>query len=326
MKTMARTQLAGHIAWLPRMNTPGIDLSLDPGCYDHPVVILSPRVTVGKVVILTMTSFGDTDLVERHKHARKRRPYLPVFPASPHPDNGIILYLEDLSLPLHRNGWIDTSEPLTVRFDSLIPYNEPEEDFTLSRASYQQLIGYSGFGSSLGKICQVPWRSQAYSPPKDRGPLGADSGSISPNTLSSFYQQSRRVWSEPLAPRPIRDGQNELKRRSWPLSRLRKPCDEEIGQDATALPNQPATNTGQQSWSMSRLREPRDEEVEQAAATHLNRPPSTASKYSGLSHGKACRQDSPACIPFPLVPRETCSSTEQVVESVLRALSVCRMT
>jgi hypothetical protein len=38
--------------WLPPREELSISLSLEEGCYDHPVVILSDRVEDGKVVIL----------------------------------------------------------------------------------------------------------------------------------------------------------------------------------------------------------------------------------------------------------------------------------
>jgi hypothetical protein len=51
---------------------------LDPGCYGHPVVVLSPEAKGGEVAVHIITSFGGKDLAVRHETPRRRRDYLPI--------------------------------------------------------------------------------------------------------------------------------------------------------------------------------------------------------------------------------------------------------
>jgi hypothetical protein len=49
-----RPILAGQILWLPPKEELRIDVGLKDGCYNHPVVVLSPELSNGNVVILTV--------------------------------------------------------------------------------------------------------------------------------------------------------------------------------------------------------------------------------------------------------------------------------
>jgi hypothetical protein len=49
-----RPILAGQILWLPSKEELRIDIGLEDGCYNHPVVVLSPELSNGNVVILTV--------------------------------------------------------------------------------------------------------------------------------------------------------------------------------------------------------------------------------------------------------------------------------
>jgi hypothetical protein len=83
------TTLTGQIWWLPPLdNVGGSGDLLQPGCYGHPVVVLSPEAKGGEVAIHIITSFGGTDLAARHPLPRRRRDYLPIAPPPAHPDNG----------------------------------------------------------------------------------------------------------------------------------------------------------------------------------------------------------------------------------------------
>ncbi|KAI0146448.1 hypothetical protein BJ166DRAFT_64978 [Pestalotiopsis sp. NC0098] len=97
-----RQHLAGYIGWLPPMSTEGVDRSLSDGCYNHPIVILSPLARDGKVVILILTSFDGVDLATKHRSAQIRQRYLPISPSPAHPDNKMLLHLDHSSLPLRK--------------------------------------------------------------------------------------------------------------------------------------------------------------------------------------------------------------------------------
>lgn len=90
-------------------HTTGDACGLKSGCYDHPVLILTPipkatfdRGTTQTVTILIITSFGDQSILERFprpREAKARRKYLPISPADPHPD-----YFEDSPVVLELAG------------------------------------------------------------------------------------------------------------------------------------------------------------------------------------------------------------------------------
>lgn len=195
VEEISQKHLAGYIAWLPPFTTEGIDLSLDKGCYKHPVVILSPSVNQDRVSILTvrsfpwkpsvtwrgadkrnqLTSFGGVDLAARHRFREARKRYLPIAPSRPHPDNGILLHFKDSSLGLRKRTYIHTRVQHTIRFESLRPYRNSGNEYTLSRASYQQLIEYAHFVAPLPDPSQIA------------GPL-AWSGSATAEISTSNYE------------------------------------------------------------------------------------------------------------------------------------------
>ena len=47
--------LAGQIMWLRRRDRIAVETNLEEGCYDHPVVILSPKPRDGGVVMLMVS-------------------------------------------------------------------------------------------------------------------------------------------------------------------------------------------------------------------------------------------------------------------------------
>ncbi|KAK1763109.1 hypothetical protein QBC33DRAFT_550406 [Phialemonium atrogriseum] len=137
----AHLTLAGNIMRLPEKKEPD-NTGLSDGCYGHPVVILSPEESDGKVVILIITSFREVDLSVKHAHSRTvRLEYLPIHPSSTHPDNGTLLYLrEGRSLP--KKSYINTKAPYTLPFSMLEIYVRCGKDFGLTEASYQDLADY----------------------------------------------------------------------------------------------------------------------------------------------------------------------------------------
>jgi hypothetical protein len=65
-------------------------LTIENGIFNHPVVILSKEIYLGKVAIFVVTSFDNTPIERRHHDPVRRQSYLPIHPAS-HPDTSRIL-------------------------------------------------------------------------------------------------------------------------------------------------------------------------------------------------------------------------------------------
>ncbi|KAK3359624.1 hypothetical protein B0T25DRAFT_628977 [Lasiosphaeria hispida] len=116
--------------WLPRQDELALPTGLDVGCHDHPVVILSDKAQRNKVVVLTLTSFGGTDLSTKHPdNPARRSSYLPISPSPPHPDNGIILKLKQ-NARLKKNSYISTETQHTVLLSALRTYTSRDRDPT----------------------------------------------------------------------------------------------------------------------------------------------------------------------------------------------------
>lgn len=91
----------GCILWLP----PRADIgeipdpqlsSRDPAFFDHPILVLGIQITTPQAATVhfaKMTSLGKRSL-EQDVRPSYWDEYLPVFPASPHPNSGIVLRLE----------------------------------------------------------------------------------------------------------------------------------------------------------------------------------------------------------------------------------------
>lgn len=131
------------------MSTEGVDCSLSDGCYNHPIVILSPLARDGKVVILILTSFDGVDLATKHRSAQIRQRYLPISPSPAHPDNKMLLHLDHSSLPLRKASNVNTHALHTIVLTSLHPYSNARDDYVLSASSYQELIKYAKFEAPL---------------------------------------------------------------------------------------------------------------------------------------------------------------------------------
>ncbi|KAG7429229.1 hypothetical protein Forpi1262_v009392 [Fusarium oxysporum f. sp. raphani] len=65
-------------------------LTIESGIFNHPVVILSKEIYLGKVAIFIVTSFDNTPIENRHHDPVRRQSYLPIHPAS-HPDTSCVL-------------------------------------------------------------------------------------------------------------------------------------------------------------------------------------------------------------------------------------------
>ncbi|OTA52754.1 hypothetical protein K449DRAFT_427073, partial [Hypoxylon sp. EC38] len=144
-------QLAGCILWLPSKDElsrdrEDSDSDLEADRCNHPVVVLSPQVEGGKVVYLMMTSLKDKDLEERfRRNPSVRLEHLPIRPCRPHPDNGILLSLEDVTLELRKKSYVKTKKQHRILLNSLLPYERKGPEYVLSRKSYHQLIQYAKF-------------------------------------------------------------------------------------------------------------------------------------------------------------------------------------
>ncbi|KAI1801975.1 hypothetical protein F4811DRAFT_426979 [Daldinia bambusicola] len=141
-------QQAGRILWLPAKTELredcGSDIEADR-C-NHPVVILSPQAEDGKVIYLMITSLKGTELKTRFKHDQNLRlEHIPIRPSHPHPDNGMLLSLEDVALVLRKKSYVKTKTQYKIRVSSLRPYERRGPEYILSRKSYQDLIEYSKF-------------------------------------------------------------------------------------------------------------------------------------------------------------------------------------
>lgn len=141
-----RSYLCGFIMWLPKKEELGFDVGLDNGCYHHPVVILSHQPQHGKVVVLLMTSFNETDLEERHPTNRTARlAHLPIKPCDPHPDNLLCLELGQHVPELRKRSYVNTETQHTIEYKALRPYERRGPDYYLSSSSYRILIDYANF-------------------------------------------------------------------------------------------------------------------------------------------------------------------------------------
>ncbi|KAI1846920.1 hypothetical protein JX265_004889 [Neoarthrinium moseri] len=167
-------QLAGYIAWLPRRDCTNANLGLDEGCYNHPVVIISPLVQGDEVGIFLITSLDDNDLATKYRSKNTRLNYLPIAPSNFHPDNGKLLYLEDQA-KLRKKSYVNTGRQYRVPLSSLHPYCNTGRVFVLDKHSYQELICYAGLN-----VPELDSRVSSSQPIGSSVPLGCSESSLHP--------------------------------------------------------------------------------------------------------------------------------------------------
>ncbi|KAK1752683.1 hypothetical protein QBC47DRAFT_389089 [Echria macrotheca] len=141
------TSLAGQIMWLPSRDNISVPTHLELGCYNHPVVILSPRATNDSVVVLTVTSFGGQDLLVKHpKRKKNRRHYLPIHPSKPHPDSNVLLCVGQ-GRKLRKDSYVCTRSQHSIPLEALRNYEQehPHLRYVLTDESYRELIAHAGF-------------------------------------------------------------------------------------------------------------------------------------------------------------------------------------
>ncbi|KAK4158407.1 hypothetical protein C8A00DRAFT_28687 [Chaetomidium leptoderma] len=147
--SVSRTDLAGLIMWLPQRDGLRKHSELPEGCYGHPVVVLSPQASAtDDVVILILTSFCKTNIIDKYPNNPKRRlTYLPIHPTDPHPDTAAQLHLKNHA-ELELNSYVNTGEKHTIPFGILRPYDRHDTNntlYALTSDSYQQLINHARF-------------------------------------------------------------------------------------------------------------------------------------------------------------------------------------
>ncbi|KPM42502.1 hypothetical protein AK830_g4042 [Neonectria ditissima] len=89
-----QSRLPGRIMWLPKQEQLQYDLTIDDGCYNHPVVILSPYPQDEDVIVLLITSLNGRALQDCRWTVDIRASHLPIHPCDPHPDSSKLLRLE----------------------------------------------------------------------------------------------------------------------------------------------------------------------------------------------------------------------------------------
>ncbi|KAF2123999.1 hypothetical protein P153DRAFT_351626 [Dothidotthia symphoricarpi CBS 119687] len=201
----------GSILWLPPKDEIPIEYhatanSIDDGCFNHPVVVLSVNRARTEVVVLIMTSFGGKDLQERHpRNTQTRSMYIPVHPSKAHPDNDSLLFLRgDGRLP--RNSYVTLNPQRTIHGGILKPLRR--STCTLTTDSYKQLIKRVGFQPppfhNRPPVAQpsqtpLPVREPLYDIPPVRQPLPEYVRPVVPQSrpaISSYPTPGRFTYVE----------------------------------------------------------------------------------------------------------------------------------
>ncbi|KAI1435170.1 hypothetical protein GGR50DRAFT_694499 [Xylaria sp. CBS 124048] len=119
MPGLIQDQIAGCIKWLPpKDELKASELDVDEGCY----------------------------LEQKFPAAhRARSEHLPISPSNAHPDNQILLFLENPSVELKKKSYVKTRDRHSVFLSSLRPYKRHGPDIFLSKRSYKTLVEYVQF-------------------------------------------------------------------------------------------------------------------------------------------------------------------------------------
>lgn len=114
------------------------------------------------------------DLDKRFSHPTVRLEHIPIRPCKPHPDNGMLLSLEDVTLAMRKNSYVKTRTQHRGRLNILRAYDRRGPEYVLSRKSYQELIEYVKFTAPAPH----PGSNAVTSPPR-RGRSGSYSEYVS---------------------------------------------------------------------------------------------------------------------------------------------------
>ncbi|KAJ1322972.1 energy-coupling factor transport system permease/ATP-binding protein [Microdochium nivale] len=190
-------ELAGRIMWLPSKT---VDLGFTDNIYNHPVVVLSPQHTHGKVDFFSMTSFGETNI--RSKTYDRRQHYLPVAPNDPHPDNNKLLQLSNALDRLNKETYVKISSVYTTDLSNLRDYRR-QRPFHLSQKSYQQLLSWSSYTvkivESQSKVTTITQPKENLHSPVSRPPIISQAGH--PWAQSSLDNLRNEAFRQTTLPR-----------------------------------------------------------------------------------------------------------------------------
>ncbi|KAK0648247.1 hypothetical protein B0T16DRAFT_113991 [Cercophora newfieldiana] len=207
----AQTHLAGQVMWLPWPNSIRVPTNLEAGCYNHPVVILSPRPVDEKVVILMATSLQGHDLLQKFPDSKEKRVwYLPIHPSKRHPDLNKVLKVEN-GLQLRKKSYVNTKDQHTIPFEALRVYarERPTQRYVLTSSSYQILIDQAGFSVPIESpvhqvIASLPVHQPSV-PVADRmRRMGLTAVALGPETvpLLHAYPEAPAISSRGAGSRP----------------------------------------------------------------------------------------------------------------------------
>ncbi|KAH6984270.1 hypothetical protein BKA56DRAFT_580821 [Ilyonectria sp. MPI-CAGE-AT-0026] len=162
-RTQKSCLLAGKIMWLPKQGELQCDLGIDDGCYNHPVVVLSPFPESEKVVVLLITSLNGRALQDCRWTQDVRAGHLPVHPCDPHPDSGKILRLRS-DMELRKKSYVKTMRKIKVPLDCLRGYHGRHALYCIfTAASYKELLESAQFQPPLPSPSQATLNHPASS-------------------------------------------------------------------------------------------------------------------------------------------------------------------
>lgn len=142
--------IPGQLSYLPkRPNGEPVSLlssEVPDGCFDHPVVILSTDQRKREAVVLILTSLRGKSLDEYSPISSVRAFHLPIHPSPVHPDNGVLLFLDE-GLELRKKTYVKTEFQRSISWELLQPeYREQRtgKQCRLRPDSFAKLLDYIG--------------------------------------------------------------------------------------------------------------------------------------------------------------------------------------
>lgn len=148
------------------------------------------RVKRSAHMFLQITSFGGVDLEKKFPSSTSaRHDHLPIAPSKTHPDNGVLLILDDPSYQLRKKSYVKTRKRQSIRLASLQPYNRRGPDIFLSERSCQTLIQHIQFTEppyQLPPVILPPVRSISV-----RQSSAADDSLLLSNSYTRYLEASR---------------------------------------------------------------------------------------------------------------------------------------
>ncbi|KAF2400947.1 hypothetical protein EJ06DRAFT_556420 [Trichodelitschia bisporula] len=146
------------VLWMPSRNEiSDHDLlvveHLEDGFFNHPVLVLWASMRNNKAIVMGMTSFKEQDLLEKHSKEHIRRKYLPIHPSPPHPDNGMVLLLENMT-KLRKKSYINISRHHEL--DSRLFRSYSSENPKICKASFAELLAHSDFRQPPADVVTAP--------------------------------------------------------------------------------------------------------------------------------------------------------------------------